>query len=86
MSPGPVHLGSFFESDVASYEEDQASSPAPSGSEDGGVETTVWAPPRLTLEVATDLPEQDEYEVRVYDTWRKRRLVAAVELVSQRRK
>ena len=29
-----------------------------------------------------DLPDQDEYEVRVYDTQRNRRLVAAVEIVS----
>jgi hypothetical protein len=30
----------------------------------------------------TDLPDQDEYEVRVYDTKRHRRLVAAIEIVS----
>jgi hypothetical protein len=30
----------------------------------------------------TDAPDQDEYEVRVYDTQRHRRLVAAVEIVS----
>jgi Protein of unknown function (DUF4058) len=30
----------------------------------------------------TDLPDQDAYEVRVYDTKRHRRLVAAVEIVS----
>ena len=29
-----------------------------------------------------DLPDQDEYEVRVYDTELERRLVAAVEIVS----
>ena len=32
--------------------------------------------------VATDLPDLDEYEVRVYDTESGRRLVAAVEIVS----
>lgn len=32
--------------------------------------------------VVTDLPELDEYEVRVYDTKRGRRLVAAIEIVS----
>jgi hypothetical protein len=56
-----------------------------SGGEDnggGGVATAVWAPPRLTLMVATDLPDLDEYEVRVYDTRRGRRLLAAVEIVS----
>jgi len=35
-----------------------------------------------TLAVATELPAQDEYEVRVYDTERAQRLVAAIELVS----
>jgi hypothetical protein len=46
------------------------------------VATAVWAPPQPTLAVATDLPDQDEYEVRVYDTKRQRWLVAAVEIVS----
>ena len=52
------------------------------GDGNGGVATAVWAPPRPTFDVATDLPDQDEYEVRVYDTKRHRRLVAAVEIVS----
>jgi hypothetical protein len=81
---GPrVHLGPWFEIDVASYEED---TPTPfaseAGGEEGGVATAVWAPPQPTLAVTTDLPDQDEYEVRVYDTRRHRRLVAAVEIVS----
>jgi Protein of unknown function (DUF4058) len=36
--------------------------------------------PTLTLE--TELPDQDEYEVRVYDVRHGRRLVAAIEIVS----
>ena len=52
------------------------------GAGEGGVATAAWAPPRPTFDVATDLPDQDEYEVRVYDTKRHRRLVAAVEIVS----
>jgi hypothetical protein len=40
----------------------------------------VAGPPTLTVE--TDLPGQDGYEVRVYDTEYGRRLVAAVEFVS----
>jgi hypothetical protein len=81
---GPrVHLGAYFEIDVASYEEDEVTPPASGGAaEDGGVATAVWAPPQPTLAVATDLPDQDEYEVRVYDTRHHRRLVAAVEIVS----
>jgi hypothetical protein len=39
-------------------------------------------PPRYVAEPRVHLPEQDEYEVRVYDIQRHRRLVAAVEIVS----
>lgn len=78
-----VHLGAYFEIDVASFEEDGPAGLASGGSEEkGGVATAVWSPPRPTLEVSTDLPDQDEYEVRVYDAERERRLVAAVEIVS----
>lgn len=35
-----------------------------------------------TLTIPADLPAQDEYEVRVYDTASGRRLVAAIEIVS----
>lgn len=37
---------------------------------------------RPTLALATDFPDMDVYEVRVYDTKSGRRLVAAVEIVS----
>src|SRR5437016_1355405 len=47
-----------------------------------GAATAPWAPPAPTLTLETDLPEQDEYEVRVYDARRGRRLVAAIEIVS----
>jgi hypothetical protein len=60
--------------DVPTYEEED--------SDAGGVATAAWAPSRPTLAVATDLPDQDEYEVRVYDSGCGRRLVAAVEIVS----
>jgi hypothetical protein len=78
-----VHLGPHAEIDVTAYESDTAdSAAAKTGEANGGVATAVWAPPRPTLDVAVDLPEQDEYEVRVYDTQRHRRLVAAVEIIS----
>ncbi len=44
--------------------------------------TALWAPPQPTLAIATDLPDQDEYEVLVHDTRHGGRLVAAVEIVS----
>jgi hypothetical protein len=46
------------------------------------VATATWAPPQSTFEAVTDLPDQYEYEVRVYDRKRHRHLVAAVEIVS----
>lgn len=42
----------------------------------------AWTPPPPTLTLETELPDQDEYEVRVYDARHGRRLVAAIELVS----
>ena len=78
-----VHLGSLIEIDVATYEEDDASSsPVGEAGNGRGVATAIWAPPVPTLAVATDLLDLDEYEVRVYDTKRRHQLVAAVEIVS----
>ena len=77
-----VHLGAFVEIDVATYERQSADVPSGGREQGGGVATAVWTPPDATLAVAADLPAQDEYEVRVYDLRRGRRLVAAVEIVS----
>lgn len=78
-----VHSGASLEIDVATYEKDEDGSPALGvGNGNGGVATAVWAPPRPTVTVTSDLPSQDDYEVRVYDKKRGRRLVAAVEIVS----
>ncbi len=77
-----VHLGAFVEIDVATFEKDAADAPISGEGHEGGAATAVWAPPRATLAVAADLPAQDEYEVRVYDVRRGRRLVAAIEIVS----
>jgi uncharacterized protein DUF4058 len=79
-----VHLGSSIEIDVATYEQDttDASSPNAGNGNGGVVATAVWAPPRPMFTITTDLPDLDEYAVRVYDTKRGRRLVAAIEIVS----
>jgi Protein of unknown function (DUF4058) len=78
-----IHLGSSIEIDVATFDEGEADSLATVESDNGrGVATAVWAPPMPTLAVATDLPDMDEYEIRVYDDESDRRLVAAVEIVS----
>jgi hypothetical protein len=78
-----VHSGASAEIDVATFEnEGDDVLAAGNGNDNGGVATAVWAPPRPTLAVATDLPAQDVYEVHVYDEKRHCRLVAAVEIVS----
>jgi hypothetical protein len=81
--PG-VHSGASAEIDVTTFHEEGEDPLAVGNGQDnnGGVATAIWAPPRPTLAVATDLPAQDEYEVRVYDEKRRSRLVAAVEIVS----
>jgi hypothetical protein len=78
-----THLGSYFEIDVCAYEEDQQGPVAGmSPNEPGGAATATWSPSQPTLALETDLSEQYDYEVLVYDQSRGRMLVAAVEIVS----
>jgi hypothetical protein len=75
-----VHLGAQVEVDIGTYEE-------VAGDRGGPIAGTVpppspWAAARPTLTLETELADTDEYEVRVYDVGRNRRLVAAVELIS----
>ncbi|WP_439620252.1 DUF4058 family protein [Gemmata sp.] len=74
-----VHLGSAFEVDVGGYDldsRDPDAVPDPRGSP----ATLAALSPTLTVEA--ELSDQDEYEVRIYDTERGRQLVAAIEIVS----
>jgi hypothetical protein len=80
-----VHLGAYAEIDVTAFEVEEPASFAPAtglGENSGGVAAAVWAPAQPTFAAAAELPDQYEYEVRVYDSKRNRRLVAAVEIVS----
>lgn len=82
FTAGPhVHLGSFAEVDVGTFERD-GSAFHPDSSGDGGLATATWAPPKPSRTLETDLSVLDEYEVRVYDNERGRRLVASIEIVS----
>ena len=76
-----AHLGSYFEIDVCAYEDDRGPAVSASPSNEGGA-TQTWSPPAPTLTLDTDLGEQYDYEVLVYDQSRGRTLVAAVEIVS----
>ena len=75
-----MHLGSAVEIDIGTYEKIEAAELHAFGHANG--EPAVWAAPAPTCTVEADLPSQDEYEVRIYDVKRGRRLVAAIEIVS----
>ena len=78
-----MDVGSFAEIDIGTFEPDESESLLlGAGSGNGGVATAVWTPARPTLTASTDLPDLDQYEVRVYDTKRGRRRVATIEIVS----
>ncbi len=72
-----VHMGSEIEVDVATLESEDGSDS--SLATNGELAFDVALP---SLAVETELLTESEYEVRIYDTIRNRRLVAAIEIVS----
>jgi hypothetical protein len=77
-----VRLAAEFEIDVSTFERGE---PVRQGTDDdagGSIAVAAWAPPEPTLTLVIELPDQDEYEVRIYDTRHRLRLVAALEIVS----
>lgn len=75
---GPhVHLGSEIEIDMATFDNEESNSSAPLGGNG-----TTWQLSEPSVAVETELLNTDEYEVRVFDAERGRRLVAAVEIIS----
>ena len=77
-APG-VHLGTAYEIDIGTYCE---SSPEPLSVKEEGESATFYTAPTPTLTLEPTLPQDDIYEVRIYDSRRNRRLVATIELVS----
>jgi len=80
-TPG-VHLGTLYEVDIGTYRKPAAQEVASFGAANGGVAVAAYAPPKPTLTLEPQLPNQDVYEVRIYDSRRNRQLVAAIEIVS----
>jgi hypothetical protein len=79
-APG-VHLGTLYEVDIGTYRRPVADAndfDVPNG----GVSVFTYAPPKPTLTLEPQLPNQDVYEVRIYDSRRNRQLVAAIEILS----
>lgn len=62
-----VHLVAQAEIDVAAFEKDETPSSNGMSEVNGGVATAVWAPPAASLAIETEVPDFDEYEVRIYD-------------------
>jgi hypothetical protein len=84
VSAPMVHLGSQIEIDIATYERDDIASNNDLSDTDGVMGTTAMfsLESEPTLAVETELPDNDEYEVRIYNAERGRTLVAVIELVS----
>jgi hypothetical protein len=71
-----VSVGVAIEADVGTFEKDFVT-------EEAGVTVApAWAPPKVAFTAPVDLAGLDVFEVRVYDEFKARTLVAAVELVS----
>ena len=79
-APG-VHLGTLYEVDIGTYRRPVAEANDLDVAK-GGVAVATYAPPKPTLTLEPQLPNQDVYEVRIYDSRRNRHLVAAIEIVS----
>ncbi|MBX9579461.1 MAG: hypothetical protein K2X87_04060 [Gemmataceae bacterium] len=70
----------FVEIDIGTYEQDAGGPAGYDPPADGGA--AAWAATLPVVAVETELPDYDEYEVRIYDATRGRTLVATIELVS----
>jgi hypothetical protein len=78
-----VHLGTLMEVDVGALEADEAPRfGALQANGNGGVATARWTAAEPVVLAETEPPDEYEYEVRVFDLDRERRLVAAIEFVS----
>lgn len=77
-----VHLGGAVEIDVGTFEYDTNPSGWNTDESAGGLATATWRATEPQLDVEVNIPEPDEYSVRIYDVTRERKLVASIELVS----
>lgn len=77
-----VHLGNYYEIDVSAFEQDVAGASLDSDETASGAATSLEGSPAPTLTVDAEFPDQNAYEVLIFDLARERRLVAAIEIVS----
>lgn len=79
-----VHLGSYYEIDICTFEQNETGEPVSESEQDSnvGLATSPQSPPAPTLTLDAEFPDQYSYEVLIFDLQRDRRLVAAIEIVS----
>ena len=77
-----VRLGTEMEIDIGALESRDDPSYGVASQHNGGTGTATWTGGPAALDLETDLPEEYEYEIRIFDHQRRRELVAAIELVS----
>lgn len=77
-----VRLSTEMEIDIGALESRDDPSYGAASQRNGGTGTATWTGGPAALALETDLPEEYEYEVRIFDLQRRRELVAAIELVS----
>jgi hypothetical protein len=78
VSAPRVRLGPYYEIDIGAFERDDREP----GVGSGGGGTATLAAARPTWAVETDVPEEDEYAVEIYNAEEERQLVAVIEIVS----
>lgn len=77
-----VHLGTLIEIHLGALESDDSPHVVVSNGNGNVTATAAWTACLPTVAVETELPEEYEYEVRIFDVERERQLVAAIEFVS----
>ena len=77
-----VRLGAEYEIDIGAMEYEPGPFEPTGSVGGGGLATKAYPVAKPDVTVATELPEQYEYEVRIYDVTEERTLVAAIEFVS----
>ncbi len=77
-----VHLGPYFEIDIAAFENDDDQPQTGFSNTKSSGATATLAPVRPTWAIETDTPDDDIYEVQIYQVDEERQLVAVIEIVS----
>jgi Protein of unknown function (DUF4058) len=78
-----VRLGTVMEIDIGALETDGGARVRTSNNNgNSGAVTAAWTATLPSIAVDTEPPDEYEYEVRIFDVERERKLVAAIEFVS----